>query len=108
MLIGSESRRAGAAERVDYDAARLASRHDGALSKSGKEAEREAGEAKTPEPRHAGMVVAVRISERVPEQRAIEVLKRHGARDIERAEGTWRNGKWEDFDPLSAPQRVSA
>ena len=80
----------------------------GALSKSGKEAEREAGEAKTPEPRHAGMVVAVRISERVPEQRAIEVLKRHGARDIERAEGTWRNGKWEDFAPLSAPQRVSA
>lgn len=79
----------------------------GALSESGKGPEREAGEPRKPEPRRAGMVVAVRISEQAPEDRAIDVLRRHGARDIERAQGTWRNGKWEDFDPLSAPQRVA-
>lgn len=79
----------------------------GALSKSGKKPEHQAGEPKKPEPRDAGMMVAVRISERASEQRTLDVLKRHGAHDIERAEGTWRHGKWEDFDPLSAPQRVN-
>lgn len=78
----------------------------GALSKSGTHAEREAGEPKKPPPRHAGMVVAVNISEKMTEERAIEVLREHGARDIERAKGTWRDGKWEDFDPSSAPQLV--
>ncbi|MGQ0750731.1 MAG: hypothetical protein ACT4PS_09380 [Betaproteobacteria bacterium] len=80
----------------------------GALSKSGKRAEREAGEPRKPPPRHAGMVVAVNISETIPEKRAVEVLQEHGARDIERATGTWHDGKWEDFDPVSAPQLVHA
>jgi hypothetical protein len=80
----------------------------GALSGSGKSPEHKAGEPKRSEPRDAGMMVAVRISDRAPEQRALDVLKRYGAHDIERAEGTWRNGKWEDFNPLSTPQRVNA
>lgn len=80
----------------------------GALGKSGKKAEREAGESKKAEPRRAGMVVAVRVSHQAPENRAIEVLRQYGARDIERAEGMWRDGKWEDFDPLSSPRLVEA
>ncbi|HET7597065.1 MAG TPA: hypothetical protein VFK15_09045 [Burkholderiales bacterium] len=80
----------------------------GALSKSGRSAERDAGQTTKPEPRRAGMVVAIRVSDPASEARATEVLQRYGARDIERAEGTWRNGKWEDFDPLSTPQRIEA
>ena len=53
------------------------------------------------------MVVAVKISEQAPETQAIEVLREHGAHDIERAEGRWRDGKWEDFDPLSTPRLVT-
>jgi hypothetical protein len=33
--------------------------------------------------------------------RAIDVLRRHHARDIGRAQGEWRNGSWKDFDPRS-------
>lgn len=80
----------------------------GALSKSGKSAERDAGRTTKPEPRRAGMVVAIRISEQAPEARAMDVLQRYGARDIEHAQGLWRNGKWEDFDPLSTPQLITA
>ena len=42
-----------------------------------------------------------------PESLAVDVLSEYGARDIERAKGAWRDGKWDDFDPLSAPQLVS-
>lgn len=80
----------------------------GALSNTGKGPEREAGKSAKPEPRHAGMLVAVRLNERISEDDVIEVLRRYGARDIERAQGTWRDGKWQDFNPLSSPQRVTA
>jgi hypothetical protein len=78
----------------------------GALSKTGRRPEKEAGEPATPPPRRAGMVVAVNVSAKVPEKRATDALRQHGARDIERAQGTWTQGKWEDFDPLSTPQLV--
>jgi hypothetical protein len=32
------------------------------------------------------------------EARALKVLRVLGARDVGRADGTWRNG-WKDFDP---------
>jgi hypothetical protein len=80
----------------------------GALSKTGNKAERAANEPKPAAPRDAGMVVAVKISEQAPETLAIDVLREHGAHDIERAHGTWHDGKWEDFDPLSTPRRVEA
>jgi hypothetical protein len=52
------------------------------------------------EPR-GGEVVAVCVDEQMPdrEQRAIEVLKQHGARDLGVTEGEWRDGAWRDFDP---------
>jgi hypothetical protein len=56
-----------------------------------------------PEVRHAGIVVAAYASE--PEQRAtaLEVLQASGAKDIETAEGHWRDGQWTDFDPVAPP-----
>jgi hypothetical protein len=79
----------------------------GALSKTGRRPEKEAGEPASPPPRRAGMVVAVNVSAKAPEKLATDVLRQHGARDIERAHGTWTRGKWEDFDPLSTPQLVT-
>jgi hypothetical protein len=46
-----------------------------------------------------GRMIAVCVDRHGAEGRAIELLKRHGARDVGRAEGTWRDGSWRDFDP---------
>jgi hypothetical protein len=56
-----------------------------------------------PEVRHGGILVAAFAPE--PEQRAtaLEVLQASGAKDIETAEGHWRDGKWIDFDPVAPP-----
>lgn len=47
----------------------------------------------------AGRMIAVNVDRPGTEERAIELLKRHGARDVRRAEGEWANGSWRDFDP---------
>lgn len=58
-----------------------------------------------PPPRHATMMVAVAV-EPGGEARAIELMRRQGAQQVERAEGLIENGDWKDFDPLSVPQFV--
>jgi len=50
------------------------------------------------EPR-GGRMIAINVERSGTERRAIEILKRHGARDVRRAEGQWANGSWRDFDP---------
>jgi hypothetical protein len=50
------------------------------------------------EPR-GGRMVALNVDRPGTEKRAIEILKRHRARDVRRAEGEWANGSWRDFDP---------
>jgi hypothetical protein len=50
------------------------------------------------EPR-GGRMIAVNVDRPGTERKAIEVLKRDGARDVRRAEGEWANGSWRDFDP---------
>jgi hypothetical protein len=50
------------------------------------------------EPR-GGRMIAVNVDRAGSEKRAIDILKRHGARDVRRAEGKWANGSWRDFDP---------
>lgn len=49
------------------------------------------------EPR-GGRMIAACVDRSSMQSRAIKVLREHGARDLGRAEGVWRNG-WQDFDP---------
>lgn len=46
-----------------------------------------------------GRMIAINVDRAGTEKRAIEILKRHSARDVRRAEGEWANGSWRDFDP---------
>ena len=56
--------------------------------------------------RGAGVMLAINTIDADRERRALELLKRHEAQDVERAEGVWRNGQWVDFDPVATPDRV--
>ena len=47
----------------------------------------------------AGRMIAVNVDRSEMEPRALDVLRRRGAVEIGRAEGTWRDGSWRDFDP---------
>ena len=60
--------------------------------------------------RPSGMLVAVRVLGGVKptagegsgaEEIAIRILRETGAKDIERATGTWKDGEWKDFDPVA-------
>lgn len=61
------------------------------------------GERRTPRDRqtieHGGRMIAINVDRPEMEQRAIQALRRHGARDVGRTEGMWRDGSWRDFDP---------
>jgi predicted lipid-binding transport protein (Tim44 family) len=46
----------------------------------------------------AGRMIAVNADRPGMDARAVKVLRELGARDVGRADGTWRNG-WTDFDP---------
>ena len=59
-----------------------------------------------PTPRPAGIMVAVHADSEEDEEIAIDLLREGGAQMIERAEGSWRNGKWTDFDPVQPPNVV--
>lgn len=56
--------------------------------------------------RPAGFIVAARAPEYATRVMAANVLQAAGAKDIERADGTWQMGKWVDFDPLQSPKLV--
>ncbi|MFJ5383436.1 hypothetical protein ACIPID_17345, partial [Cupriavidus sp. CER94] len=56
--------------------------------------------------RHAGVLLAAHVSDANTALVASE-LRRGGARDVERAKGQWRDGRWEDFDPLAPPVPAS-
>jgi len=45
-----------------------------------------------------GRMIAVNVDRDGSEARAVQTLRRHGARDLGRAEGVWQGG-WRDFDP---------
>ncbi|MRW86706.1 hypothetical protein GJ698_21795 [Pseudoduganella sp. FT26W] len=57
-------------------------------------------------PRKAGMMIAVATDEPADADRALDLLRRLGAREIERAEGQISGGDWRDFNPNSLPERV--
>jgi hypothetical protein len=56
--------------------------------------------------RRPGMVLAVAVDKPADEARALDVLRRQGASDLETAEGHVEHGDWVDFDPLSSPHLV--
>lgn len=60
-----------------------------------------------PAVRAAGVMLALHVPVG-KEALARQVLRESGGRDIERAQGRWLNGKWEDFDPLTPPRHVEA
>ena len=62
----------------------------------------------TPQPRPAGVMVAVNAETADDEELAIDLLRDHGARMIERADGAWRNGRWADFDPVRPPEVIES
>ncbi|WER49332.1 hypothetical protein CupriaWKF_19455 [Cupriavidus sp. WKF15] len=52
--------------------------------------------------RNAGVLLAAHVE---PGNAGLvcDLLRKGGARDIERAQGHWREGRWADFDPLAPP-----
>ncbi len=58
--------------------------------------------------RHAGAMVAINAISAISVNRAIAVLRAHGAKQVEQAEGRLENGKWIDFDPLATPHIVNS
>lgn len=59
--------------------------------------------------RKAGIHVAVQADENGNEeqvQRVIRTLRAHGAMEVEQAEGTIRDGSWDDFDPRAVVNLV--
>ena len=57
--------------------------------------------------RHAGALVAVYIDDATREQEVIDVLRNHGAMDLECEEGEWRDGQWVDFDAVKPLHPIS-
>jgi hypothetical protein len=58
--------------------------------------------------RHEGPMVAVCTDRPGTEAAAIAVLGASGAREIERAEGDWRDGGWADYDPASPTETLKS
>lgn len=54
------------------------------------------------EGRPAGVMLAVNAAGE-HEAMIARVLTESGGESVERAQGRWRSGKWEDFDPTAAP-----
>ena len=54
-------------------------------------------------PRKSGMMIAVEVIDSGQEQKALDVLRGLGAKDVERAEGSISGGDWRDFNPNSRP-----
>ena len=52
--------------------------------------------------RESGVMVAA-LANPDNEMLALNLLKSHDGKDVERANGSWRDGKWVDFDPVCPP-----
>jgi hypothetical protein len=59
-----------------------------------------------PVTRPSGVMLAVPAEMDEDEEVAVDLMREAGARMIERADGTWENGHWTDFDPVSPPQVI--
>lgn len=52
--------------------------------------------------RHSGVLLAVHVRADT-EAEVAQTLRELGGRDVEKAEGRWRDGSWSDFDPVKPP-----
>ena len=52
--------------------------------------------------RHAGVLLAVHTTPDAA-ARIAQILRNAGGVEVERAEGRWENGQWQDFNPLVGP-----
>ena len=57
------------------------------------------------EGRPAGVLLAVNVAGERAQDIAV-MLVEAGGQEVERAQGRWRAGKWEDFDPTRPPARL--
>jgi hypothetical protein len=65
------------------------------------------GKNEEPEERRpAGVVVAVHVAGCARETDIERILREDGAMLVEKLEGEWRGGEWQDFDPVAPPQRA--
>jgi phage tail tape-measure protein len=76
------------------------------FSKMKEAGEQEEGGRAPVENRAAGMLVAVAFDDPDMEAQAVDVLRRLGATQIERARGNIVDGDWADFDPASEPDII--
>jgi hypothetical protein len=59
------------------------------------------------EVRPAEAMIAVNVDAgTVPAGEIVRIFEESGAHQIEQAKGTWANGEWADFDPVSRPQLI--
>jgi len=56
--------------------------------------------------RPAGVMVAVNTEFEEDQEVAIGLLRHGGAKLVERAHGSWLDGRWVDFDPVAPPEVV--
>jgi hypothetical protein len=75
----------------------------GALNTMGDKADNPGGQSIA---RPAGVRVVVHTPTAEQRSRVLEAMLRHHARSVEEADGTWQDGAWVDFNPVSAPRWV--
>jgi hypothetical protein len=57
--------------------------------------------------RPAEAMVAVNVdAANIAAEEVVRIFEECGAQQIEQAEGTWANGEWADFDPVSRPRLI--
>jgi hypothetical protein len=78
----------------------------GALWVMGRRTRRRAGAPSvqtSPKVREPGVLLALHVAPE-QEEHACELLRGAGGHNVERAQGRWHHGKWEDFDSLKPPE----
>jgi hypothetical protein len=57
--------------------------------------------------RPAEAMIAVNVDGAgIPAEQVVRLFEECGAQQVEQAEGTWADGEWVDFDPVSRPQLI--
>lgn len=59
-----------------------------------------------PDKRPAGVMLAVHDADAATRPRVVDLMREHGARMIEEAQGQWAGGRWTDFDPVATPHVI--